>query len=261
MGLIGHTFPRMKINSSADALLYHSLLEGNDRIIKGFKDELKVITTGLNTYVGTGACVIQGRMIENDEEAQVIVSANDSGFICIVIDLTQTNTSTGTSGTPDYNPINNQVRLEVVKELVQQDLFEEGKLYTFPLASFTSTGTTVNLTKIDHNQRIVESGSNTNGSWTRFSDGMMICKRTITAGGSTIARGQLFSTPSYEWTFPHKFAYTPHINASATTGASGSWGASGDTGVGLEKGSWRILNALNNSSGTPVELIAIGRWK
>lgn len=151
MGLIGHTFPRMKINSSADALLYNALLSGNNHIIDNYKDQLNVVATGLNTYVSTGACIIQGRLIENDEEAQVTVSANDSGFICIVIDLTQTNTSTGTSGTPDYNPINNQIRLEIVKELVQQDLHNGGQLYTFPLASFVSNGTTVTLTKTKKN--------------------------------------------------------------------------------------------------------------
>ena len=43
---------------------------------------------------------------------------------------------------------------------------------------------------------IVDSGSNSNGSWTKLADGMIICKRSITAGGTTIARGQLFSSPS-----------------------------------------------------------------
>lgn len=174
MGLKGYTFDRMKISPKADALLYHSMLDGNDRIVKGYKDELKVVSTGLNTYVSPGACVIQGRMIEIDEEMQLSVSANDSGYVCVVIDLTQNNTSTGEAGTPDYQPINNQIRLEVVKELVQQDLHNGGQLYTFPLANFTSTGATVALTKINHNQRIVESGMVTNGWYTKFSDGTMI---------------------------------------------------------------------------------------
>ncbi len=149
MAINGITFDRMRVTTKSDALLYYSMLDNNDRIVKGYKNELNVSATGLSVFVGTGACVVQGRLIDIDEEELVSVSANDTGYICLVIDLTQVNTSEGEAGTPGYTPVNNQVRLEVVKTLVQQDLFEEGKLYTFPLASFTSTGTTVNLTKID----------------------------------------------------------------------------------------------------------------
>lgn len=149
MAINGITFDRMRVTTKSDALLYYSMLDNNDRIIKGYKNELNVSATGLSVFVSTGACVVQGRLIDVDEEELVSVSANDTGYICLVIDLTQVNTSEGEAGTPGYTPVNNQVRLEVVKTLVQQDLFEDGKLYTFPLASFTSTGTTVNLTKID----------------------------------------------------------------------------------------------------------------
>ena len=154
MAINGITFDRMRVTTKSDALLYYSMLDNNDRIVKGYKNELNVSATGLSVFVSTGACVVQGRLIDIDEEELVSVSANDTGYICLVIDLTQVNTSEGEAGTPGYTPVNNQVRLEVVKTLVQQDLFEDGKLYTFPLASFTSTGTTVNLSKIDHNKNL-----------------------------------------------------------------------------------------------------------
>lgn len=217
MGLKGYQFDRMKISPKADALLYHSMLDGNDRIVKGYKDELKVVATGLNTYVSPGACVVQGRMIEIDEEMQLSVSANDSGYVCIVIDLTQNNTSTGEAGTPEYQPVNNQLRLEVVKELVQQDLHDGGQLYTFPLTSFTSTGTTVALTKINHNQRIVESGSNENGRWIKYADGTMITfMQEITPVSQFTATNRTVSgLPIYlytmAYTYPQPFVGLPTV--------------------------------------------------
>ncbi|MEG0349591.1 hypothetical protein [Enterococcus sp.] len=261
MGLKGYTFDRMKISPKADALLYHSMLDGNDRIVKGYKDELKVVATGLNTYVSPGACVVQGRLIEIDEEMQLSVSANDSGYVCVVIDLTQNNTSTGEAGTPDYQPVNNQIRLEAVKELVQQNLHDGGQLYTFPLASFNSTGTTVALTKINHNQRIVENGSNANGSWTKFADGTMICRHLMIAKGTSVPRGPLFASPSTRWTYPIAFTGNPMVTAFARSGASGVWYANGDEGAGVQYASWRMLNVNNVSSDINVELMAIGPWK
>ena len=266
MGLIGYTFDRMNISPEADALLYHSMLDGNDRIVKGYKDELKVKTTGLNTYVSPGACVVQGRMIEIDEEMQLSVPANVTGYVCIVIDLTQVNTSQGEAGTPDYQPVNNQIRLEVVKELVQQDLHNGGQLYTFPLASFISTGSTVSLTKINHNQRIVESGSNANGSWTKFADGTMTCFRNFDKELVSIPpNGELNEGIN----FPQKFIgtpitsvegyptdgngtplYIPLVSISATGMFPGKWM------VGFKNTSTHTITRVLN-----IELIAIGRWK
>ena len=266
MAINGITFDRMRVTTKSDALLYYSMLDNNDRIIKGYKNELNVSATGLSVFVSTGACVVQGRLIDVDEEELVSVSANDTGYICLVIDLTQVNTSEGEAGTPGYTPVNNQVRLEVVKELVQQDLFEEGKLYTFPLASFTSTGTTVNLTKIDHNQRIVESGSNSNGSWTKIADGTMICFRNFDKQPVSIP-------PNGEWNegivFPQKFIgnpitsvegfptntngdilYIPLVSILATGLFPGKWG------IGFKNTSTHTITRVLN-----IELIAIGRWK
>lgn len=262
MGLKGYTFDRMKISPKADALLYHSMLDGNDRIVKGYKDELKVVATGLNTYISPGACVVQGRMIEVDEEMQLSVSANDSGYVCIVIDLTQNNTSTGEAGTPEYQPVNNQIRLEVVKELVQQDLHNGGQLYTFPLASFTSTGTTVALTKINHNQRIVESGINVNGSWTKFADGTMICVNTRHMGSAcNSSLGPTFTTSPEQWIFPEAFILTPSVNLFVIDGVPYSFASMGNNGANPAQCTF-IASAFAPSEAKPVvSMSAFGRWK
>lgn len=264
MGLKGYTFDRMKISPEADALLYHSMLDGNDRIVKGYEDELKVVTTGLNTYVSPGACIVQGRMIEVDEEMKLSVSANDTGYVCIVIDLTQNNTSTGGAGTPEYQPVNNQIRLEVVKGLVQQDLHNGGQLYTFPLASFTSTGTTVNLTKINHNQRIVESGGNTNGSWTKFADGTMICHTLRRMSEScTIPRGAYFVAPVEQWIYPVTFeGPIPSVTGSVVGGLNQAFYTSGNSEINQIQCTFSVGYYRNSAPDTPlVALTAIGRWK
>lgn len=271
MGLKGYTFDRMKISPKADALLYHSMLDGNDRIVKGYKDELKVVATGLNTYISPGACVVQGRMIEIDEEMQLSVPANDSGYICIVIDLTQNNTSAGEAGTPDYQPVNNQLRLEVVKELVQQDLHDRGQLYTFPFASFTSTGTTVNLTKVDHNQRIVESGSNINGKFLKFADGTLICYQRIKLGKSEYGAGTFnnpYRTETKDWTFPTPFVDNNLIlnmqQLSISSDSSQRLGSCSNSNIYNNKVT-QIQFACNSATAFThdilVNLIAIGRWK
>jgi len=263
MGLKGYTFDRMKISPKADALLYYSMLDGNDRIVKGYKDELKVVATGLNTYISPGACIVQGRMIEIDEEMQLSVSANDSGYVCIVIDLTQNNTSTGEAGTPEYQPVNNQLRLEVVKELVQQDLHNAGQLYTFPLASFTSTGTTVTLTKINHNQRIVESGSNENGRWTKFADGTMICQTRMILGPINASSGTVFQSSNIEWQYPQKFINSEvMLSGFIQYGTAGAWIGSSSTNSNPATGFFRLMSYISTAStdiGT--NLVAHGRWK
>ena len=264
MAINGITFDRMRVTTKSDALLYYSMLDNNDRIVKGYKNELNVSATGLSAFVGTGACVVQGRLIDIDEEELVSVSANDTGYICLVIDLTQVNTSEGEAGTPSYTPINNQLRLEVVKELVQQDLFEEGKLYTFPLASFTSTGTTVNLTKINHNQRIVESGSNERGRWVKFADGTMICDTTIKMAGScTIPRGAYFVAPVEQWIYPVTFeGVKPSVTGSVVGGVYQAFYASGNNEINQIQCSFTVGYYQDSSPDTPlVSLTAIGRWK
>ena len=159
MTLQGYQFDKAKVTPESDAQLYSYLAQSSDnKVISG----LTVTATGLNVYVSTGKALVQGRLIENVQQAQLTAQANKIGYVCIVIDLTQTNTSTGTPGTSDYVPVNNQLRLELVGVLNQQDLNSGGLIYTFPIYSYTSTGTSVALTKIDKSFQVSD--------WTSFSN-------------------------------------------------------------------------------------------
>lgn len=146
MTLQGYQFDKAKVTPEADAKLYSYLAQASDnKVISG----LTATATGLNVYVSTGKALVQGRLIENSQQMQLTAQANKTGYVCITIDLTQYNTSTGTPGTIGYTPVNNQLRLELVDVLNQQDLNSGGLIYTFPIYSYVSTGDTVTLTKID----------------------------------------------------------------------------------------------------------------
>lgn len=152
MAVKGYTFDRMANGPKSDALLYHTLNMQRDTIVKKYLNELKVTSSGLNIYIDKGACIVKGRFIENDEMASLNVLANSQGHIVVTIDLGQVNTSSGISGTPDYIAVNNQLRLEVIDNLIQQNILEDGQIFMFPLASYKSTGSSVTLTIVDHDK-------------------------------------------------------------------------------------------------------------
>lgn len=150
MTLQGYQFDKAKVTPEADAQLNSYLAQSSDnKVISG----MTATATGLNVYVASGKALVQGRLVENDQQMQLTAQANKTGYVCITVDLTQTNTSTGTPGTSNYLPVNNQLRFELVDILNQQDLNYGGLIYTFPLYSYTSTGTSVSLTKIDKSFR------------------------------------------------------------------------------------------------------------
>ncbi|MFR4176071.1 MAG: hypothetical protein ACLUQC_08425 [Lactococcus raffinolactis] len=152
MTLKGYQFDKAKVTPEADAQLYSYLAQSYDnKVISG----LTATATGLNVYLAAGKALVQGRLVENGQQAQLTAQANKIGYVCIVIDLTQTNTSTGTPGTSDYVPVNNQLRLELVETLNKQNLNAGGFVYTFPLYAYEATAATVTLTKVSDSFRDV----------------------------------------------------------------------------------------------------------
>ena len=148
MTLQGYQFDKAKVTPEADAQLYSYLAQSSDnKVISG----LTATATGLNVYVASGKALVQGRLVEVTQQHQPTAQANKSGYICITVDLTQDNTSTGTPGASDYAPVNNQLRLELVEVLNQQNLNNNGLIYTFPIYSYSATGTSVTLTKLTEN--------------------------------------------------------------------------------------------------------------
>ena len=137
MTIQGYQFDKCKVTPEADAALYYQLNNKQNHVIAGYKNEMNVTSSGLNVYVDTGCALVMGRYCEITNQEQLSVMANTEGYVCITIDLTETNTAEGAPGSADYVVTNNQLRVELVTELVQQDLFNDGQVYTFPLANGT----------------------------------------------------------------------------------------------------------------------------
>lgn len=148
MTIQGYQFDKCKVTPEADAALYYQLNNKQNHVIAGYKNEMNVTSSGLNVYVDTGCALVMGRYCEITNQEQLSVMANTEGYVCITIDLTETNTAEGVPGSADYVVTNNQLRVELVTELVQQDLFNDGQVYTFPLAKVVANGTGVAINKI-----------------------------------------------------------------------------------------------------------------
>ena len=146
MTLQGYQFDKAKVTPEADAALNSYLAQGIDnKVING----LTATASRLNIYVATGKALVQGRLVAVTQQHQILAQANKSGFVCITVDLTQDNTATGAPGTSSYVSVNNQLRLELVETLVQQDLSNGGLIYTLPIYSYTATGTSITVSRVD----------------------------------------------------------------------------------------------------------------
>lgn len=112
----------------------------------------------------------------------------------------------------------------------------------------------------------VASGSNANGTYTKFSDGTMICRirRTVTDQAINTAYGSNYL--GYRtWTFPIAFLDTTDLaitigEAKWGTGAGWTGGASAVTATTCQL---NFFESYSRASGTAFtySVLAIGRWK
>lgn len=112
---------------------------------------------------------------------------------------------------------------------------------------------------------IIESGSNENGSWIKFSDGTMITYQSIYYSNlSCITWGSLYTTGALTITnFPISFVEPPTVNYSWSVDSANCWVSTHD---GQKKtkdhagGIQLVRPTFGTISGT-LEMIAIGKWK
>lgn len=127
---------------------------------------------------------------------------------------------------------------------------------------------------------IVESGSNSNGYYIKWSNGDLICRKSTkkdsfkntTSISTTVQNIKIYRSNTYTWNYPIKFATTPNISIAVATGwADGSsrfclgkiTGTPTASAVeiqllGLED---FIENGVGYTNLNRVDLIAIGKWK
>lgn len=116
---------------------------------------------------------------------------------------------------------------------------------------------------------IVESGSNANGSWTKWSDGTMICRQKIETGTVNIniswGNVYVYSQNGVDYNFPQEFIEEPILSVSPGNchTAYGYW--LGDYGNRVvTKSYWRgwcLMRPTSCEVSTSLHVIAIGRWK
>ena len=104
------------------------------------------------------------------------------------------------------------------------------------------------------------SGSNSNGEYTKFPDGTLICKHEIILPDTNEAAGVLYmSSTAPTWTFPIPFVgYFPQVNGSSSS-TSYTWVViqTSSLSSSIVRG-WR---GSTSSASITLQLVAIGRWE
>lgn len=109
------------------------------------------------------------------------------------------------------------------------------------------------------NADIIESGSNANGSWTKFGNGLMICQHEYTIAPITATFGALYrSSSATNWTFPQSFVGNVPFVSSNDKNSSQIWTAHNAT---LSSSDAYGFFSSSLSGSRTISAIAIGRWK
>jgi hypothetical protein len=100
------------------------------------------------------------------------------------------------------------------------------------------------------NNGLITYGSNSNGSFTRFPDGTMICYHSLDSSAAG----------TVNWTFPSAFIASAIVTGNAATGGAASYSltiaATSNSSV-----NFSVFNSANARIATGTRLTAIGRWK
>ncbi|WP_054073918.1 pyocin knob domain-containing protein [Comamonas testosteroni] len=109
---------------------------------------------------------------------------------------------------------------------------------------------------------IFETGSNANGTYTKFADGMQICTHVI--GGINPANPSsvpnIYRSNSILWTYPATFVSNVALSHGEIGGIGLCWTGLGAVGVSTSSGSVCVYSMTQTGTVT-VGLTAIGRWK
>ena len=104
---------------------------------------------------------------------------------------------------------------------------------------------------------LFETGSNANGSWTRFADGTQICTGAgLSAPNISTAEGTIFRSADVVWSFPAGFVGAPVVSGAAED--LQAWLSAGLPGT--TSCTVRLKSAVSKASSVGLRLMAQGRW-
>lgn len=119
----------VNISAIRDRAMFDSFANNQSYVIKGIGDELSVdySSQSFQVTLGSGEAVIcGGSMISVGTPDMITLGSNESGYICIEVDLSQTGT--------------NVCRFINVAELVQENINDgSSMIYDLPLYEYTTT--------------------------------------------------------------------------------------------------------------------------
>lgn len=145
MSITMYQADRNFVSPSNDASLYSAINGDTSGVIKR-ANQLKMTVNGLTVTTQTGSAIILGRLVEITSPETLVLPANSSGSICIVIDLSKKNDVSGSAGDVDYSVTVNQVYMSAVTgTLTQENINDGGFIYELPLATFNSTATSATI--------------------------------------------------------------------------------------------------------------------
>jgi len=110
---------------------------------------------------------------------------------------------------------------------------------------------------------IIERGSNANGEYVKFADGLLICTRSEnTTKGPFVANGNVFTVAMGPVAMPATFASTPRISIEIVSGGTHmTWPAGmGAAGVSAWGGFYFVDSIARAATSYNIHYLAIGRW-
>lgn len=149
---------------------------------------------------------------------------------------------------------------------IRGDLLQNGKVFSG--GDSTPVGTIVDYdgdTVPDGYEEVspvVDSGSNENGSWTKWEDGTMICYMNKSyLVDITTPWGNVYESNGFQLgSFPQPFIEKPKVTASCVSGTSVWVEALNATKTSLGA-SWLMRPVSSKNVSTEISFIAIGKWK
>ena len=108
----------------------------------------------------------------------------------------------------------------------------------------------------------IESGSNTDGSWIKYSDGTMICNKSVAVRNLAVstAWGNIYESDLINLgDLPQEFYSTPIVTASVING--NAWLEALPLSDNKTLGSTRLVRPTIATINADIHIIAIGRWK
>lgn len=160
---------------------------------------------------------------------------------------------------------NGEVELYMYNKL-SQEIFATftvdayNSFYVTPMVYYDSVDGLQKLeNEVKYYPHIYEKGYNDNGTYIKYTDGTMVCKKTVTVDADTTTQaGSIYISSTKTWEFPENFISSADITLSITGDKSNRW--LGVRNVTASEVQYGMFSTLNGTVSMVVRIQAHGRW-